>query len=144
MDGVHNITEAQQRVARQYFEDGSIDDACPPLRALLLDHGRGLVRGEGRPPPRHPPAVHAATRSWPATGTGSASIAKQRGDERLWRRHLDYLDALLAGEPPSRPAGAELRRRRDFALAELERIEPRPTSTMNGTLGLDPSLLPPA
>ena len=32
VDGINNITEAQQRVARQYFEDGSIEDACPPLR----------------------------------------------------------------------------------------------------------------
>src|SRR5207237_2924612 len=34
-DGVKNITEAQQRVAAAYVEDGSIRDACPPLRALL-------------------------------------------------------------------------------------------------------------
>src|ERR1044071_2436251 len=31
VDGIHNISEAQQRVARQAFDDGSIDDACPPL-----------------------------------------------------------------------------------------------------------------
>jgi hypothetical protein len=34
-DGVHNIAEAQERVARRYFEDGSIEEACPPLKALL-------------------------------------------------------------------------------------------------------------
>src|SRR5690606_26701019 len=35
VDGVDNIVQAQERVARQYFEDGSVHDACPPLRALL-------------------------------------------------------------------------------------------------------------
>jgi thiol-disulfide isomerase/thioredoxin len=34
-DGVCNIVEAIERVARAYFEDNSIEDACPPLRALL-------------------------------------------------------------------------------------------------------------
>ena len=52
VDGVDNIVEAQQRVARQYFEDGSIEDACPPLRALLPIMADGYVRGEGRPPSR--------------------------------------------------------------------------------------------
>jgi len=35
VDGVKNITEAQRRVAQSYFDDGSIEEACPPLRALL-------------------------------------------------------------------------------------------------------------
>ena len=41
VDGVNNVYEAQLRVAQQYFEDGSIDDACPPLEALLhiMVHG---------------------------------------------------------------------------------------------------------
>jgi len=34
-DGVKNITEAQKRVAMEYFGSGGIDDACPPLRSLL-------------------------------------------------------------------------------------------------------------
>ncbi|MDZ4743797.1 MAG: hypothetical protein SGI98_10325 [Verrucomicrobiota bacterium] len=35
IDGVDNIVETMKRVALNYFEDGSIDAACPPLRALL-------------------------------------------------------------------------------------------------------------
>ena len=34
-DGILYIAEAQQRIAKMYFEDGSIDIACPPLKALL-------------------------------------------------------------------------------------------------------------
>ncbi len=54
VDGVHNITEAQERVALQAFDDGSIEDACPPLRALAVDHGPRRVRGQGRASRRHP------------------------------------------------------------------------------------------
>jgi hypothetical protein len=35
VDGMDNIVTAQQNVAALYFEDGSIEHACPPLRALL-------------------------------------------------------------------------------------------------------------
>ena len=35
IDGIKNICETQQKVARQYFEDGSIELAIPPLKALL-------------------------------------------------------------------------------------------------------------
>ena len=35
VSGVEAIVGSQKRVAETYFEDGSIDDACPPLRALL-------------------------------------------------------------------------------------------------------------
>ena len=34
-DGILHIAEAQQRVAKQYFEDGGYELACPPLRAVL-------------------------------------------------------------------------------------------------------------
>lgn len=34
-DGVLNIVEAQQKVAEAYFRDGSINSACPPLKAIL-------------------------------------------------------------------------------------------------------------
>jgi len=145
VDGVHNITEAQQRVARQYFEDGSIEDACPPLRALLSIMAEGSFEGKDA----HHPDIRRIFRLDALLASDwyrQRLITKRRGDERLWRRHLDYLDALLAGQAPESPAElAELCRRREYALAELERIKsPAYLDELNGALGLDPSLLPPA
>jgi len=34
-NGVDNIVSTQKRVAKMYFDDGSIRQACPPLQALL-------------------------------------------------------------------------------------------------------------
>ncbi|MEM6691026.1 MAG: hypothetical protein AAF664_16480, partial [Planctomycetota bacterium] len=34
-DGILHIAEAQTRVAKQYFEDGGYELACPPLQAIL-------------------------------------------------------------------------------------------------------------
>ena len=41
-DGVLNITEAQTRIAENIIADGSIDLACPPLKALvtIMVHGK--------------------------------------------------------------------------------------------------------
>ncbi|CAG7855816.1 hypothetical protein MCAMS1_00085, partial [biofilm metagenome] len=46
VDGINNICEAQHRVALQYFEDGSINDACPPLKALLHIMAYGNYEGK--------------------------------------------------------------------------------------------------
>jgi len=45
--GVDAIVEAQTRVARQYFEDGSVEAACPPLQALLHIMAWGSYREKG-------------------------------------------------------------------------------------------------
>ncbi len=45
--GVNAIVEAQRAVARDYFEDGGIEIACPPLRALLHIMAFGQYEGKG-------------------------------------------------------------------------------------------------
>ena len=46
VDGVNNITEAQQKVAQAYFDDASVNDACPPLQALLHIMAKGNYEGK--------------------------------------------------------------------------------------------------
>lgn len=45
LDGIHQITEAQAKVARRYFEDGSDEIACPPLLAVLNIMAHGQYEG---------------------------------------------------------------------------------------------------
>ncbi|MEO6056849.1 MAG: hypothetical protein ABIQ49_08415, partial [Gemmatimonadales bacterium] len=45
-DGVNNIVEAQERVAAAYFTDGTIEDACPPLKSLLHIMAHGHYEGK--------------------------------------------------------------------------------------------------
>ena len=45
-DGVEHIVESQQKVAQQYFEDGSYELACPPLQALLSIMVDGHFNGQ--------------------------------------------------------------------------------------------------
>src|SRR6201999_1222351 len=43
--GVEAIVDAQRRVALNYFEDGSVAAACPPLKALLHIMAHGEYEG---------------------------------------------------------------------------------------------------
>lgn len=46
VDGINNIVEAQQKVAKAYFEDGSVDAAIPPLKVLLHIMAHGHYEGK--------------------------------------------------------------------------------------------------
>lgn len=46
VDGINNIVEAQKKVALQYFQDGSIEAAIPPLKVLLHIMAYGEYEGK--------------------------------------------------------------------------------------------------
>jgi len=46
VDGINNITEAMQRAAQPYFEDGSVEAAIPPLKVLLHVMAHGHYEGK--------------------------------------------------------------------------------------------------
>jgi hypothetical protein len=126
--GVEAIVESQQRVARNYFDDGSVNGACPPLQALL--HIMACGQWEGKS------VDHPEVR---AMFTREALLAsdwylerlrtKQSRDIALWKRHIAALEASGAN-PDDRlaPARAQLSRVSSANyLAELD-----------GTIGADP------
>jgi hypothetical protein len=94
VDGMDNIVETQRRVAQLYFEDGSIEWACPPLRALLhimLEdryEGRSLSDPEVR---RLFTREHLLASDWYAERL--AGRAKQ--EAALWERHVAALKSFL-------------------------------------------------
>ncbi|MEO0054534.1 MAG: hypothetical protein RLZZ50_481, partial [Verrucomicrobiota bacterium] len=46
-DGMENIVQAMKEAAEHYFADGSVQHACPPLRALLHIMRDGVWEGKG-------------------------------------------------------------------------------------------------
>ena len=138
-DGVDNIVEAQQRVARAYFEDGSVEDACPPLQALLHIMAYGHYEGKDV----HHPEVRALfTREalLGATGTESVCAVKQARDVALWKRHVRRLSEFLA-RPGHRDEAVRLGidERLEHARARARtRERPRVSQLARGTIGADP------
>jgi hypothetical protein len=141
VDGIKNIAEAQQRVAQTYLDDGSIDDACPPLRALLMIMATGSFGGKDA----HHPDIRGMFRrdallasDWYARRLEK----KQAHDVRLWKRHLDYLNGFM-GDQSSRQEAQRLNiaHRRERAQAEMARASsPDYLKSLVGTLGLDLSV----
>jgi hypothetical protein len=139
VDGILNIAEAQQRVARHYFEDGSIAQAVPPLQALLHIMAHGHYHGKTA----HDPEIRRMfTREYLlASDWYHARLrAKQQRDVALWQRHVDYLTAF-ATDPTNADDATRLdvQQRLAAAKAKLARVgAPDYVQALVGTLGADP------
>ncbi len=142
-DAMDNIVETQRRVAEHYFADGSVEDACPPLKALLhmmrdnAWNGRKLDDPEVR---RLFTLEHLEKSDWYAARLRT----KQRADIALWQRHTRYLRAFLAkanyADEASRLQIARRLKLAERALATARRDSYR--RFLVGTLGTDPSVRP--
>ena len=94
VDGIDNIVEAQRNVARQYIDDGSIEDACPPLHALLHIMAEGEYQGMNV---RHPEIRKMFTRDYllQSDWYQESLKTKQERESRLWQRHVSYLESFI-------------------------------------------------
>jgi len=138
-DGMDNIIATQKRVAKMYFDDGSIAQASPPLKALLHIMRHDEFEGKGL---EHPEIRELFTREnllaspWYATRLA----AKQKIDRALWKRHVEYLNAFL-----HRPSHADISESMNIAarlaaaqktLAAVE--SPDYLKQLAGTIGAEP------
>jgi hypothetical protein len=143
-DGVDNIVEAQQRVAEAYFTDGTIEDACPPLRALLHIMARGHFEGKDA---AHPDVRALFTREalLASDWYHERLVVKQQRDVSLWTRHVRSLTEFLARAGHRDEAGRlGLAGRLEHARAALDRVGSHNyTAALVGTIGADPIHRPP-
>ena len=140
-DGILHIAEAQKRVAEIYLNDGSLKIACPPLQAILKIMAEGKWNGMEL----NAPEIRAmfTRENLVASHWYAARLAaKQRVDQKLWQRHVEYLTEYC-----SRPTHSAVTKRLSLlgrlnhAKSQLElcsRSDYR--DTLFGTLGVDPSL----
>ena len=136
-DGMDNICATHRRVAESYFADGSIDSACPPLRALLHIMAYGQFEGKTL----EAPEVRALFTREQVLGSSwyrARLAAKQKGDIALWHRHVayleDYIDRLTFADTILR---LELEARLKRALDRLREVEsPAYVERLQGTLGV--------
>jgi hypothetical protein len=139
VDGINNIVETQQRVAQQYLDDGSIDDACPPLYALLHIMAQGHYQGMDA---HHPELRALFTREALLNSEWYQErlTIKQQRDINLWQNHINYLDGMLNDSTHSSSlADMQLQNRQLQAKQKLERIkQPAYLQSLVGSLGADP------
>lgn len=141
VDGISNIVETQKSVALNYFKDGSIDDACPPIKALLHIMAYGEFEGKT--------CKDAEIRELFTYENMISSDwyqkrldKKQENEFKLWKGHLAYLDSHLEDprylDAVENESEAKLRDVINQRLATFESDEYR--AKLNGCIGVDPSL----
>jgi hypothetical protein len=104
VSGIEAICEAQQGVAQLYFEDGSIEAACPPVKALLHIMANGHYEGKTVTDP----AIRGLFTREAVIGSAwyrERLLAKQRQDIALAKRigpsrlsrveSAEYLESLV-------------------------------------------------
>jgi len=132
--GVNAIVDAQTRVARGYFDDGSVDAACPPLKALLHVMVHGQFQGATLSEPRLR-TLFSREATLKSDWYRERLRVKQRRDVDLWKRHVAAVESYRteASELP------DLELRRAAAHAGLSRVSaPAYLEELVGTIGADP------
>ena len=138
VDGINNIVEAQQRVAQAYIDEGSVNDACPPLQALLHIMASGNYSGK---------TIDDAeirdmfTRDYLLQSDWYRERLKnkQTRDAALWRMNRDYLKQKL-NETLESESGerADLQARIDDAERMIDEVNSEDyIQRLQGTLGAD-------
>ncbi|MGD0958635.1 MAG: hypothetical protein ABSB19_02375 [Methylomonas sp.] len=139
-DGVNHIVETQQRVALQYFADGSITQACPPLYALLHIMAHGHYQGKDA---SHPDIRALFTLDYLlASDWYRARLqCKQQRDIALWERHVAYLENFQRqnADNPELLVKLGIDERRQRALSRLQAAPGEDyLEALRGTIGADP------
>jgi hypothetical protein len=138
-DGMDNIVSTHRRVAEMYFQDGSIEGACPPLRAILHIMRDGNYEGKGLADPEVR-GLFDREAMLASDWYRERLECRARLEQKLWESHARNLHQFLhlrahEGEAarldiPARLAGAQKR------LAEVS--APGYAASLAGTLGTDP------
>ena len=137
--GVEAILEAQRQVALNYFEDGSIEAACPPLKALLHIMAHGSYEGMKVADVKFRELFDRQTvlaSDW----YGERLSVKQQRDIALWNRHATELDHFRRSANYSgMGSGFDIEERIRATAAQLERVKsPAYLEELHGTIGADP------
>ncbi|MBX2850599.1 MAG: hypothetical protein KTR15_02490 [Phycisphaeraceae bacterium] len=138
-DGVKNITEAQQRVALEYFESGGVEDACPPLKSLLhiMAHGDHDGLTPDSPELRKMFELDSVLNSdWYQRRLDM----QQHRDITACQKQIAYLESVLGDQQAAADAsGLDLPSRLDKLRVRLAQVQADGyVASLQGALGADP------
>ena len=122
-----------------YFEDGSVEAACPPLKALLHIMACGSYEGKGIDDPRIR-GMFTRESLLASDWYRERLRVKQSRDIALWQRHLKSLEAFRsANEDGGFPDTLNLEERFSAARTQLARVSAGAyLEELVGTIGADP------
>lgn len=138
VDGINNIVEAQERVAINYFKDGSVASAIPPLKVLLHIMAYGHYEGKEISDPELRKLFtydYVINSDW----YQERLKLKQSIDIEYTNRFINYINDYLAN-PKNVEVNKELKleKRLEKAQKHLKYYESdKYLKDLNGTIGAD-------
>ena len=136
--GVDAIVEAQRLVALNYFEDGSIEVACPPIKALLHIMAYGTYNGMTEKDEAFR-ALFKRESVMESDWYRARLAAKQERDKALWTRHKAALDQFLANDLDGH--NGQWRTSQCAVSKQLQHVSNgQYLKELTGTIGLEPSI----
>lgn len=138
-EGLENIAATQRRVSEHYFNDGSVDAACPPLKALLYIMRDGTYNGKDINA-QEVRELFTRENLIQSTWYQTRLKTRQTRDIALWTRHVENLETFLESETHSDEAiQMGLANRLKTAREKLDAVKsPAYLKNLTGTLGADP------
>ena len=139
VDGIKNITEAQQKVALNYFEDGSIEAATPPLKILLHIMAYGNYEGKHISDPelrKYFDRDYVVNSDW----YKERLVLQQQKDIAFYGKQIKYLEDFISN-PRNNALVLEmdLNGRLNTLNARYKEVNSENyLENLNGTIGLDP------
>jgi hypothetical protein len=134
-----NIVETQQRVAKGYFADGSYQQACPPLQALLSIMTNGHYNGLDV---HHPDIRRMFTRDYLLASDWYMRRlqTRQKRDAALWQRNVAYVKRWIEDHPdPRAQSRLQIQYRLAVAQKQLARVQSDDyLRNLQGYMGADP------
>ncbi|MCG3205358.1 MAG: PPi-type phosphoenolpyruvate carboxykinase [Elusimicrobia bacterium] len=137
--GIEEIVATQKRVAESYFKDGSVEAACPPLKAVLHIMARGAFEGKDI---NHPDIRNLFKRETllKSDWYRERLETKQARDISLWTNQIAYIEDFKT-HPGNTEAVTLLNLNSRLALAKQKLVEANQDAYLKklmGTLGADP------
>jgi hypothetical protein len=139
VEGMETTQAAHKQAALNYFEDGSIDDACPPLKALLHIMAYGEYEGKGLDS-EEIRSLFTRESMLNSDWYQARLASQQEKDIQSWSASVDYLTHFLSKQSHTGVAERlDIASRLTAAKQELERVSTKNyTDTLVGTLGRNP------
>ncbi|WP_203256027.1 hypothetical protein [Hyunsoonleella ulvae] len=139
VDGINNITEAQQKVALNYFEDGSVEAAIPPLKILLHIMAYGNYEGKDISDPelrKYFDREYVVNSNW----YKERLVLKQQKDIEFYKSQIAYLEDFIVDDK-NKDLVAEMhieQRLASVKTAFSKVISDGYVTQLVGTIGADP------
>lgn len=137
--GMKTIAAAHKEAALNYFEDNSIEEACPPLKALLHIMAYGDFEGKGVEAPEIR-ALFTRESMLQSDWYQERLHSQQSSDVKMWTSHVAYLEKFL-----NKPAYSEIAKeleiqgRLSYAKSQLTKVSDAGyLNALVGTIGRQP------